>query len=62
MSKFLGDVLKLDSDNKIDILDNKQYRISGVQNYGQGIVIRREVSGKELTMKKYQIIKNNQLM
>lgn len=62
MSKFLGDVLKLDSDNKIDILDNKHYRISGVQNYGQGIVIRREVSGKELTMKKYQVIKSNQLM
>ncbi len=62
MIETLGDVLILDKNNKIDILDNANYKISGVQNYGKGIVIRREVLGKELTMKKYQVIKENQLM
>lgn len=58
----LGEVLKLNKISKIDIEDLKKYKISGVQNYGQGIVIRREVFGSELNMKKYQVISKNQLM
>ncbi|QAA80554.1 hypothetical protein EI546_01885 [Aequorivita sp. H23M31] len=58
----LGDVLKLNKKSLIDIEDNQTYKISGVQNYGQGIVIRREVLGYELNMKKYQLISKNQLM
>ena len=48
--------------NYISIEDDKIYKIAGVQCYGKGIVIRRTVRGSELTMKKYQIIKENQLM
>ena len=62
MKQTLGDVLVLEKNNKIAIQDNELYKIAGVQNYGKGIVIRREVLGKELTMKKYQLIKENQLM
>lgn len=58
----LGDVLKLNKSSLIDIKDNQTYEISGVQNYGQGIVIRRKVLGSELNMKKYQSILKNQLM
>ncbi len=58
----LGDVLKLNKSSLIDIKDNQTYEISGVQNYGQGIVIRRKVLGSELNMKKYQSISKNQLM
>lgn len=62
MPRYLGDVLTLKFKNTIDIEDSVSYKIAGVQNYGQGIVIRREVQGKELTMKKYQVIEKNQLM
>lgn len=58
----LGEVLKLNKNSKIDIQDTEHYRIAGVQNYGQGIVIRRQVFGSELTMKQYQVIAKNQLM
>lgn len=58
----LGEVLLLAKDNKIDIDDSTEYRIAGVQSYGKGIVIRRSITGAELTMKKYQLIEDNQLM
>ncbi|WP_310440819.1 restriction endonuclease subunit S [Sulfuricurvum sp.] len=62
MLKKLGDVLQLDKRNKIDIKDDGEYCIAGVQSYGKGVVIRRSVVGKELTMKQYQVIKKDQLM
>lgn len=58
----LGKAISLSKANYIDIEDDKEYRIAGVQNYGKGVVIRRIVMGSELTMKKYQVIKKNQLM
>ncbi len=58
----LGDVLQLAKGNLIDIQDNEEYVIAGVQNSGAGVVNRRIVKGKELTMKKYQLIEENQLM
>jgi restriction endonuclease S subunit len=58
----LGDVVKLNKSSLVNIEDKQSYKISGVQNYGQGIVIRRKVLGSELNMKKYQTISKNQLM
>ena len=58
----LGDVIKLNKHSLINIEDKLSYKISGVQNYGQGIVIRRKVLGSGLNMKKYQTISKNQLM
>jgi type I restriction enzyme, S subunit len=58
----LQEVLSLDKDSLIDIKDNVEYSIAGVQSYGKGIVIRRKVFGKELNMKRYKVIKENQLM
>ncbi|MCB9046556.1 MAG: restriction endonuclease subunit S [Chitinophagales bacterium] len=56
------DFLKIQKDNYVDIDDASSYIIAGVQNYGRGIVNRRQVLGSELTMKKYQVISPNQLM
>lgn len=58
---IFGDFLTIQKDY-IHIDDNKQYVIAGVQNYGRGVVERREVNGYELKMKKYQPIKSDQLM
>ncbi len=58
----LGDVMTLSKGNLISIEDDKEYIIAGVQNYGAGILNKRKVKGFELNMKKYQIIKPNQLM
>lgn len=58
----LGNILKFDKDNLIEIEDDKGYTIAGVQSYGQGVVNRRSSIGKNLNMKKYQVIKKNQLM
>ncbi len=58
----LGDVMTLSKGNLIQIEDDKEYVIAGVQNYGAGILNKRKVKGFELTMKKYQVIKPNQLM
>lgn len=58
----LGDVMTLSKGNLISIEDDKEYIIAGVQNYGAGILNKRKVRGFELTMKKYQLIKPNQLM
>jgi len=58
----LREVLSLDRKVLIDIKDNEEYSIAGVQSYGKGIVIRRNVFGNELNMKKYKLIKENQLM
>jgi type I restriction enzyme S subunit len=58
----LGEVMKLSKGNLINIKNDIEYTIAGVQNYGLGIVNRRIVKGIDLTMKKYQLIKPNQLM
>jgi type I restriction enzyme S subunit len=58
----LGDVITLRKGNTIEIQDAETYRISGIQNYGKGVVIRRQVKGSELTMREYQVIEANQLM
>ena len=58
----LGEILTLRKRNTIEIQDSETYRISGVQNYGKGVVVRREVKGAELTMRQYQVIEPNQLM
>ncbi|MFE6136592.1 restriction endonuclease subunit S [Bacillus sp. NPDC057893] len=58
----LGEVLSLAKNNIVHIEDNLKYVIAGVQTYGKGIVNKREVFGKDLTMKKYQLIEQNQLM
>jgi type I restriction enzyme, S subunit len=58
----LGEILTLDKDNTIIIDDDTKYKIAGVQSYGKGILNKRRVLGKELTMRKYQVIKPNQLM
>ncbi|MGF9697166.1 restriction endonuclease subunit S [Paenibacillus sp. MABNR03] len=58
----LGDVIEIEKNNLIQIEDKGSYVIAGVQSYGQGIVNRKNVTGTELTMKQYQVIKPNQLM
>jgi type I restriction enzyme, S subunit len=58
----LGDVMTLSKGNLISIEDDREYIIAGVQNYGAGILNKRKVKGIELTMKKYQLIRPNQLM
>lgn len=59
---LLGDAIQIRKNNLINIKDDTDYLIAGIQNYGKGVVIRRTVKGSELTMKKYQIIDENQLM
>jgi len=58
----LGDAVTLRRGNTITIQDAETYRISGIQNYGKGVIVRREVKGSELTMREYQVIEPNQLM
>lgn len=58
----LGEAVSLRKKNTIDIKDDASYEISGIQNYGKGVVVRRKVLGQELTMRKYQVIEPDQLM
>jgi type I restriction enzyme, S subunit len=58
----LGDIITLRKGNTIEIQDTETYRISGIQNYGKGVIVRRVVKGAELTMRQYQVIEPNQLM
>jgi type I restriction enzyme S subunit len=58
----LGDVLLMGKSKSINIEDNEEYTIAGVQSYGKGVVNRRRETGKNLNMKKYQIIEDNYLM
>lgn len=58
----LREILSFDRESLINIEDSKEYAMAGVQSYGKGIVIRRNVFGRELHMKKYKVIKENQLM
>lgn len=58
----LGEVLTLDKNNTISIEDDKIYTIAGMQSYGKGVVNKRTEKGSDMKMKKYQVIKNNQLM
>ncbi len=58
----LGKYLSIDKDRLINIEPDTTYTIAGVQNYGKGVLNKRVVKGFDLTMKKYQVIKPNQLM
>lgn len=58
----LGDVISLDKTVKVDIQDNIEYTIAGVQSYGKGVLNKRKELGINMTMKQYQLIEPNQLM
>jgi type I restriction enzyme S subunit len=58
----LGDVISLDKTIKVDIQDNVEYTIAGVQSYGKGVLNKRKELGINMTMKQYQLIEPNQLM
>src|SRR6185369_15642434 len=57
-----AEFLNIEKNNLIHIDNSLNYIIAGVQNYGKGILNKRNVKGAELTMRKYQLIKENQLM
>jgi len=59
--KPFKEVLSKADIKKINIEDDKKYRILGVRSYGKGVYINREVMGKDLRMKKYQVAKKNHL-
>ncbi len=59
--KPFKEVLSKANVEKINIEDNKKYKILGVRSYGKGVYINREVFGKDLKMKKYQVAKRNHL-
>jgi len=46
---------------KVNIEDDKKYKILGVRSYGLGVYLNREVFGKTLKMKTYQKAKKNHL-
>jgi len=46
---------------KIQIEDNKTYKILGVRTYGLGVFLNREVLGSTLKMRTYQKVKKNHL-
>lgn len=58
----LGDVLKLGVSTSININDSEEYTIAGVSSYGLGVKNRRNEFGKDLKMKKYQVIEKDYLM
>ena len=54
--------LRINRNSGFAIQDLEHYRIAGVTNRGGGIIIKRTVTGSELTMREYQRISANQLM
>jgi type I restriction enzyme S subunit len=58
----LGEALKMGLSKSIEIDDFSEYTIAGVQSYGKGVINRRNELGKNLNMKKYQVIEPNYLM
>lgn len=58
----LGKAIKMGESQVIEIEDKKEYIIAGVQCYGKGVVNRRTELGKNLKMRKYQVIEENYLM
>ena len=58
----LGLAIKMGQSKTINIDDSKEYVIAGVQSYGKGVINRRTELGKNLKMKKYQVIEKNYLM
>lgn len=58
----LGEALKMGLSKSIEIDDFSEYTIAGVQSYGKGVINRRNELGKNLKMKKYQVIEPNYLM
>ncbi|WP_445716540.1 restriction endonuclease subunit S [Flavobacterium sp.] len=58
----LGEALKMGLAKSIEIDDFSEYTIAGVQSYGKGVINRRNELGKNLKMKKYQVIEPNYLM
>ncbi|GAX88012.1 type I restriction enzyme M protein [Lebetimonas natsushimae] len=59
--KPFKEVLSKADIKKINIEDDKKYKILGVKSFGRGVYINREVIGKNLKMKKYQLAKKNHL-
>lgn len=57
----LKEFLSIDN-TTMTINPTESYVIAGVQNYGKGVVNKRIVVGADLTMTKYKVIKNNQLL
>ncbi|MDF0590996.1 restriction endonuclease subunit S [Candidatus Methanocrinis natronophilus] len=60
--RSLGDGLEINKDSWIEIDNLTEYNILGVTSRGVGIAIKRMVRGFELTMRRYQVASNNQLM
>ncbi|WP_152378350.1 hypothetical protein [Flavobacterium haoranii] len=58
----LGKALKMGLAKSIQINDTSEYTIAGVQSYGKGVINRRNEIGKNLKMKKYQVIEPDYLM
>lgn len=59
---LMGFFLSKSQPDIINIKDEDRYKIIGVRSYGKGAFINREVIGQQLTMKKYQLTKANQLI
>jgi len=59
--KLFGDFLTKANIKKIDIVDNKTYKILGVRSYGKGVYVNRVVKGDTLKMRKYQLAKKDHL-
>jgi restriction endonuclease S subunit len=58
----LGEAIVMGQSKSIEIEDSTEYTIAGVQSYGKGVVNRRTELGKNLKMKKYQVIEPDYLM
>jgi type I restriction enzyme S subunit len=58
----LGEALQMGESKSINIEDDVEYVIAGVQSYGKGVINRRKEDGKDLKMKKYQVIEKDYLM
>lgn len=58
----LGEAIVMGQSKSIEIEDSTEYTIAGVQSFGKGVVNRRTELGKNLKMKKYQVIEPDYLM
>ena len=56
-----GSFLSKGEISKIQIQDNKKYKILGVRSYGKGAYLNRVTDGKDLKMKTYQIAQEDHL-
>ena len=60
--RCLSFFLAINKEHWIDIDDLETYKLLGVTSRGQGVQIKRIVTGSELRMRKYQVASANQLM